>query len=79
VTGGVEVTAIERALMDRIHREGDTIFLSYFPTKDEVKQLFLNNIKTVYFFGKINSAETASFINSLHDNCIPLEFVQLED
>jgi len=53
------------------------LFSTYFPYLDEMILVVSVGIKSVYFFGKVTDVKTVEFVNSLKDDSIPLEMIQL--
>ena len=53
------------------------IFLTYFPTVDDLKLIVATGISAIYFHGKIEDTESVKFMNDITKASIPLEIVQL--
>lgn len=54
------------------------LFSTYFPSLDDMILIVSVGISSVHFFGKITDMEAVEFTNSLKDDSIPLEIIQLE-
>lgn len=72
-----EVSAIQDALFGvrDVDMTNAVIFSSCFPDLEDIKLIYATGIRSVYFMGETNKAETVEFLNSLSN---PLEIVKLK-
>ena len=79
--GRWEVSAVQDAMF-RASRgvavDGATMFLSCFPSAEDVKLMAAVGVGRVYFFGLTNDGEAADMLNGLEEGGSGIEMIQLE-
>lgn len=71
------------AIFDAIFGSRDTditgtiLFSTYFPQIEDIKLITISGIKTVYFFGGQNDAQTVEFLHSLNEKTEIVEMLNL--
>lgn len=75
-----EISAIYDAIFSArdIDISDTFLFSTYFPDIDDMKLIITVGIKKLYFFGPIDNQDTVKLMNSLTQNLIPLEILQVE-
>jgi hypothetical protein len=61
-----------------IDLSGTAIFSTNFPEVEDIKLIVATGIKTLYFYGKIDNAESTNLLNNLDKNINPLEVWMLD-
>lgn len=74
-----EVSAVYDAIFSArdIDLTGASLFISYFPTVDDLKLILAVGINSIYFSGKIDDKDSVALLNCFEKNSKVLEITQL--
>jgi deoxycytidylate deaminase len=73
-----EISAIHNACSLGTTIPGNVLFSTDFPSREDIQQIILKGITTIYFLSEIGDSEAVRFRNHLKKTGYPLEIIQLQ-